>query len=181
MGIEAVHGWKELSEALKTLPGKVAKGAVRRATAAAAKHIRDAVKGRTPVYSGSPRKGRNAGTIKRAVNMKSASELNTPTQVGYVVTILKGKKFQRKGKRGGRDAYYAGWVEGGHKVVARGKSSKSVGRTGISARRRSSGVQNKQVTAQPFMKPAFEASWRGAIRAFENKARDDFASGRYDK
>lgn len=187
MAIESIQGWTELNQFLNALPGRMAKGMVRRATSAASMVIRDAVKNRAPVYSGKYRRGRTAGTLKRAIITKSARELNTPTQVGFIVTALRGKRFQRLGKKGSinKDAFYARFVEGGHKIVARGRSAKKYrnsfvygrGRvTGITLRRRAS---TGMVAPQPFMKPAFESSWRNALRAFENKIRNDFQSGKY--
>jgi len=176
MGIEQIQGGRELLAALSALPPKLAKGLMKRAAVAAAKVVRIAVQSKAPVRT---------GTLKRAVVARSSARLSTLTSAGVVISVTQGKWSKKKGKRSAvkADAYYARWVEFGHKIVARGKSKK--GMTGLqkygrkqnlAMRRKSS---SKFVAPQPFMAPAFASSWQDALRAFESKARADFASGKF--
>jgi hypothetical protein len=74
---------------------------------------------------------------------------------------LRGKKFQRVGKKGvNKDAFYANWVHDGHRVVPR-RSKSNQG--GVTARRR---VAAGRVEGNPFLLNAFESASTRALGKF---------------
>lgn len=78
----------------------------------------------------------------------------------YIVTV-------RKGNYGGGDAFYARWVEKGHKFVPRNKTvSARTGRTvGWAAHRRAAELEYGTATVQayPYMRPAYESKKHEAV------------------
>ena len=105
-----VYGLEELARKLKALPARMTRNALRSGVNAGARLVRDTYK--MSVNS-------RTGTLRRSIVTKFIRERSNDQQAMYYVTARKGKKLQRLGKRNA-DAYYAGWVEFGHKIVPRG-------------------------------------------------------------
>lgn len=100
------------------------------------------------------------GTLHRNIIVKRVEEESDGSvrQV-YIVTV-------RRGPRGGDDAYYARWVEKGHKYVPPntnlGKRGKKVN---WEAHRRAAELEygTATVPAYPYMRPAYESRKRDAV------------------
>jgi hypothetical protein len=98
-----------------------------------------------PVYAGKPRKGRTAGTLRRSLSSKLLAK-SLKLKVGIV------------GKVAGKRAYYAGWVERGHRIGYAGNRLKRLekvdGRTTagrlVKARRRQD-IRKFGVRPHPFL------------------------------
>lgn len=168
-----IKGLPELRATYRELPDKLKRGVIRRGVGAAARVIANEVKRNAPIHAGpyKGRAGKTPGTLKRAVVIKWARELTTATQVGYVVTLLRGKKYQRVGKRAvNKDAYYWPWVDQGHRIVPRkGKGSKY----GIAARRRAARTAGGFVPGTNFMQASLDTSYQRAVDAMAEKMRAD--------
>jgi HK97 gp10 family phage protein len=152
-----VAGLKELQEALRQLPKNIARNVLRGGVAAGAAVIRKEAQARAPFYypagsytdlaTGKTHVGKlqdghpPPGTLKRSIVQKQINELSNETKQVFYVTVRKGKKYQKQGKKGNlsQDAYYATWVEFGTAKMA----------------------------ARPFMRPAFEAKKAEAIQAIK--------------
>lgn len=108
-------------------PEEISTKVLRRGVYAGAALVKSAAVDLTPVRS---------GTLKRAAIVKFVRIESSATQVKYIVTFRRGKRQQKSG----RDAYYAGWVEFGH-------------------RSRSGSL----VPPHRFLKPAFDLNYHQAI------------------
>lgn len=101
------------------------------------------------------------GTLHRNIIVKRVEEESDGAlrQV-YIVTV-------RRGNYGGGDAYYARWVERGHKFVPKNTNvSARTGRTiGWAAHRRAAELEygSSRVPAYPYMRPAYESRGREAV------------------
>ncbi len=170
-----VRGLEELKTTYKQLPDKLKRGVIRRGVYAASRVVANAVKRVAPAHSGpyKSQPGRDSGRLRRGVVVKRARELTTVTQTGFLVTILRGKKYQRVGKRGiNKDAYYWPWVDQGHRIVPRKGKGSSMG---ISARRRVARTAGGKVAGKGFMQKGLETSASAAINAMAAKMRADLA------
>lgn len=169
-----VKGLPELAAHLKTLPAKIRRTCLRNGVAAGARLVRDQAKRNAPISSGMRlRKGTARiggkrvqgqykvppGTLRRAALLKFVKEESNDTQVNYIVTFRKGRNQQARG----RDAFYASWVEFGHKIVARFKGKytdyKIRGRgrlTGISLRRRQATASGRRTKGARFLTSAID-------------------------
>jgi len=139
-----VSGLTELLAALKALPEKAARNALRGAVYAGAKVIVDEAKSKAPVYTGDVSKGHPPpGTLKRSIIMKQIPEASNLYKQTFYVTVRHGKKYQKQGKDGSKsqDAYYWRFVEFGTQKMA----------------------------ARPFLRPAFEAKKMEAIEAIKKR------------
>jgi HK97 gp10 family phage protein len=139
-----VSGLKELNDALKELPERIARNALSAGVYAAAKVVRDEAKVLAPYYTGSVEQGHPPpGTLKRSIIMKHIAEKSSKYQQTYYVVVRHGKKYQKQGKKGtlSQDAFYWRWVEFGTAKMA----------------------------AKPFMRPAFEAKKQAALQALQDK------------
>jgi hypothetical protein len=156
-------GLAELKTVYRELPDKIKRRVIARAARRAANVYLAEARRVAPVRA-TPMRGQNkrpAGTLKRALIVKRARELNTATSTGFLVTVLRGKKFQRVGKRGiNKDAFYANWVHDGHRVVPRRSKSNQ---SGITARRRGAAGR---VEGNPFLLNAFESASTRALDKF---------------
>lgn len=134
-----IKGLKELNDALKQLPDRIAKNVLRGATGAGAAIIRGEMRARAPVYTGDVQQGHPApGTLKRAVYMKQIREKSSDTQQTFYVGVRHGKDRQSVGKKQANlDAFYFSWVEFG----------------------------TSKMPARPYMRPAFEAQKTAAAEA----------------
>jgi len=110
------------------------------------------------------------GTLWRNIIVKRLEEESDGhlRQV-YKVTV-------RKGPRGGDDAYYAGWVERGHKFVPRNPNvdPRTGGRFGWAAHRAAAEIEygSARVPAYPYMRPAYESKKGAATEAMTKKLRE---------
>lgn len=149
-----VEGLDETLRDLRKLDETIQRKVLRRSVYAGARLVRDKVKATAPVET---------GTIKRAVVHKFARELSKDGAQTYVVTLTRGKKYQRVGKKGrNQDAYYWPWVEYGHRIVARkGKDGGT-----LRARRRAA---TGSVPPHPFFEPAYHANRGEAERAIARR------------
>jgi homoserine dehydrogenase len=90
----------------------------------------------------------------------------------YIVTV-------RRGNYGGEDAFYARWVEKGHKFVPKNKTvSAKTGRTvGWAAHRRAAELEygSATVPAYPYMRPAYESRKRDAVDAMTQALAEQLA------
>lgn len=165
-----VTGLKELQTEYKHLPDKLKRGVIRRGVYAAARVVTNTLTTVAPVHQGHyKQRGRSSGTLKRGVITKRSRSLETQTQIGYLVTILRGRKFRSVGKRGvNKDAFYWPWVDQGHRIVARGGA-------GISKRRRTAQATGRRVPGRFFMARALELSAQHAVNAMAARMRVDLA------
>jgi HK97 gp10 family phage protein len=160
-----VKGLRELQQRLATLPIEIGRKALRKSVAAGASVIRAAAKARAPISKGPVRRGNGRpltppGTLKRAALIKYVKAESTDTQASYIVAFRKGKRAQKTNK----DAFYASWVEFGHKIVPRrGKSA----RRGTLARNRRGAAAS--VPPHPYFRPAWESTKSQALIAIETK------------
>jgi HK97 gp10 family phage protein len=139
MELQHIKGLSELSAALKELPNRIARNALRQSVARGAVVIRDEAKTRAPVSTTPPAPGDPLpGTLKRSIVIKHDKDRSSLTSQTYVVAVRHGKKYRNQGKKGNRsqDAYYWRWVEFGTVKMA----------------------------ARPFMRPAFEAQKEAAVQ-----------------
>jgi HK97 gp10 family phage protein len=139
MELEHVKGLRELSDALRQLPDRIARNALRQSVAAGAAVIRKDAQSRAPVASSPlPSGGPPPGTLKRSVVTRYARELSNQVSQTYTVGVRHGKKYRKQGKKGtlSQDAYYWRWVEFG----------------------------TVKMRAQPFLRPAFEANKQLAVQ-----------------
>lgn len=138
--LEHVKGLKELSDALKLLPDRIARNALRGAVSAAAAVVRKEARERAPVSTGPLKPGDPApGTLKRAIFQKQIPELSSLLSQTFYVGVRHGKRYRVRGTKGNRsqDAYYWRWVEFG----------------------------TARMSARPFLRPAFEAQKQAAVQA----------------
>lgn len=139
-----VQGLKELNDALKQLPERIAKNALRAGVYAGAVVIRDEAKIKAPVYTGPVSQGHPPpGTLKRSIIIKHIPEQSGLYKQTFYVTVRQGKQYRNQGKKGNlsQDAYYSRWVEFG----------------------------NAKMSARPFLRPAFEGKKTSAVDAIKNK------------
>jgi len=158
-----VRGLSELSQRLRALPEKIARNALRSGVNAGARIIRDAYKGKI---------NNRTGTLRRAAVTKFIREESNDQQATYYVVPRKGKKLRRTGKRGqnlSADAYYASWVEFGHRIVSRrGKVS------GWTIRSRRSSATGT-VPARRWLTQAYEQNKERSLTAIQNKITDNLS------
>lgn len=139
MELQHVKGMRELSEALRQLPQRIARNALRQSVAAGASVIRSDAKARAPMATAPPGPGQPLpGTLKRSILIRHLSERSGLTSQTYVVGVRHGKRYRKQGKKGNRsqDAYYWRWVEFG----------------------------TVKMSARPFLRPAFEANKEKAVQ-----------------
>lgn len=156
-----VKGLEELKAKFAQLPKDLNAKVLRSGVAAGARVVKAAAIANAPI--GDSRRGHVAGTLKRAAIIKFLAAGSNDTQVEYIVTFRMGKRQQRFH----RDAYYASWVEFGHKTVPR--SAKAVNLRGLlrnqrtlRSRRRAA---SERVPPHRFLGPAWEATKDAALNA----------------
>lgn len=115
-GMVTISGLKELADAMKELPRRVASKQLHAPVMLAARYIRDNAKGKAPVQS--PPIGRYhppAGTLRNGIIVKRVTEPGRENLTAlYVVTVRHGKRYRDYGKKHRNlDAYYWWWVEAG--------------------------------------------------------------------
>lgn len=157
-----IIGLDELKGRFAQLPTEIGKKVLRKGAGAGARVIKAAE------IAGAPEK---SGRLKRAAIIKFVREQSTDDQALYVVTFRQGKKQQAvKRGRGAKqtivnlDAFYAKWVERGHRIVGRrkkGGTKRARGRALRALRSASSG----RVLGLFFFAKALAASSDKALRA----------------
>jgi HK97 gp10 family phage protein len=110
-----VRGLRELRAKMQQVNRDLRNKGARRAIGTAAGLVKRTVVSGAPVRS---------GTLRRAALVNYRRKESTDTRTVYVVTFRRGKRYQPKAGKSGklslnRDAYYAGWVEFGHRIVPR--------------------------------------------------------------
>lgn len=138
-----ILGLKELNEALKLLPDRIAKNVLRGAVSSGAAVIRKEAKAKAPVYTGPLSAGHPPpGTLKKAVYQKQIREYSTLVKQTFFVGVRNGPKVNRKTKEKdfSADAFYWRWVEFG----------------------------TSRMSARPFLRPAFEATKLQAVDAIKD-------------
>lgn len=136
-GSTEVKGLKELNEALKELPERVARNVLRGAAGAGAAVIRKEAQHRAPVYTGPISQGHPPpGTLKKAIRQSQQRQLSSLVQQTFHISV---RATTARGKAGVKalGAYYWRFVEFGTSKMA----------------------------ARPFMRPAFEAKKLAAVEA----------------
>lgn len=116
--LKNVRGLPELAARFKALNTEVGSKVLRIGGAAGSRLIKDAVKAAAPIRKQTRRYGRflvPPGTLKAATLQKFIREQSNATQAVYFVTFRQGRGAQKSG----RDAFYAKWVERGHRVRTR--------------------------------------------------------------
>jgi HK97 gp10 family phage protein len=166
-----INGLADLERKLKATPDKIRKRLLKRALAKGARKIRDLAKQNAPAGNYRNRKSYNGyvktpGTLKRAALVKFVSKESNSEQVSYIVTFRKGKKEQAKN----RDAYYASWVEFGHKIVSR----RSRGSPGSITKRRK--ASTGRVQGRRFLTNAFTTGKNDALNEITSTMKKDFES-----
>ena len=105
-----VRGLKELNEALRQLPDRIARNVLRGATSAGAAVIRKEAKVKAPVYTGQVSAGHPPpGTLRRAVYQKQIRELSSLVKQTFYVGVRVGRNASKKGL----DAFYWRFIEFG--------------------------------------------------------------------
>jgi HK97 gp10 family phage protein len=141
--LQHISGLRELQEALKELPKRVGTNVLRGSVAAGAAVIRNEAKQRAPVSTGPVSAGHPPpGTLKRSIVQKQIRELSNNLRQVFYVTVRRGKKYTKQGKKGNlsQDAFYAALVEWG----------------------------TTKMHAIPFMRPAFESKKEDAAAAIKD-------------
>jgi HK97 gp10 family phage protein len=159
-----VKGLEELKAKFAQLPKDMNAKVLRSGVAAGARVVKTAAIANAPI--GDSRRGHVAGTLKRAAIIKFLPAASNDTQVEYIVTFRMGKRQQRFH----RDAYYASWVEFGHKIVPR--SAKALNLKGLlrnkrtlASRREAARRAGNRVPPHRFLGPAWEATKDAALQA----------------
>ncbi len=179
-----IKGLDELARNLKALPAKLQKNIMRKALGAsgAAGVIKKVAQANAPVSAAPVTRGggrvTQPGVLKAAAIVKFIRNQSNDTQAVYIVTFRRGKKAQRIGKRANnRDAFYASWVEFGHKIVprtrriGRDRRGRFINARTRSARRVSAGGT---VAGRRFLTRAFNSAGRQALDKFESVLRSGF-------
>lgn len=172
-----VEGLRELKLKLDRLPADLQKKALRGALSAAARQARDAARAAAPIGKGPRRRGGRtvpAGTLKRSAMVAFDRRQSNATQAVYRVTFRRGKKQQK----GNRDAYYASWVEFGHRIVPRKpkgawwrRKKGIVSAFSLAGRRVTAGGT---VPGRRFLTNSFAAGRARFLQTFENTLRAKF-------
>ena len=152
-----VRGFAEVLGRLASASLKLRRTISRKVVVAGARVIAAGAKRNAP---------RKTGTLRRAIfghysRKRSRTDVVTVALVRVRSGNREGKRRVRQGKSN-RDAYYAGWVEFGHRIVGRGRAS-------IIARRRGAG---KRVPPHPFLAPAYQSEGQKALLEMERVARE---------
>lgn len=171
-----VRGLPEVLRRLDSVSTKVRRQLSRKSVVAAARVIS------TEARRNAPRK---TNTLKRAIIAHYSPKRSRRDQTAVaLVRVRSGRAYSnlvtKKGKRYSLDAYYAGWVEFGHKIVPRFKGKyedyrlRGRGRlTGLANRRRAATDFGppKHVRPHPFMAPAYRSQRERALQVMTETMR----------
>lgn len=140
---EVVQGLEELKQTLATLPERMASDLVRAGMREGSKTIRRAIQSQAPIAKGRVPKqyGQAAGDLKRNIIIRSRRKKN-------ILDFRVGVNDK---------AFYGRFVEAGHRHrrLPRNKT--------LAAIAHAIEVGDKSTPPHPFMRPAFEQSWRNAL------------------
>ncbi len=103
-----IQGLEELKRRLAAIPAEIATKVLRKGVLAGATLVK---KAEIALIAGGSIVKPKTGTLGRSAIVKFISANSNATQIEYIVAFRKGKAQRSKG----RDAYYASWVEFGHK------------------------------------------------------------------
>lgn len=165
-----LEGAAEFAAGLRSLPTEVREKVLRAGAFRGAAIVRAAVERAAPARQGLFRRGKRlvpGGTLKRAVVAKYAPEKSSPTAESFVVAIRRGKAEQASG----RDAFYATWVELGHRIVPR----KVKGDTRSLRVRRKASTGGARVPPHPYFIPAYRASYAQALETMRSVTEERLA------
>lgn len=157
-----VAGFDAIRNGLLQLPDRLATNSLASAVNAGAAVIRDAARDKAPLYTGDVSQGHPpAGTLRRSIIVKAIRELSTYYSKTAFVTVRRGKKYAKQGKKGNlsQDAFYWRWVEFGHYYVPHGQAKS----------RRKNSAAGVFIPAQPFMRPAYDAKKSAAVDAIKQR------------
>jgi HK97 gp10 family phage protein len=172
MSVEHIQGLDELKVDFARIANEAGAKVLRKGAGAGAQVVKAFVAAGAPTGKSTPR--HVAGTLKRSVRAVFAREDSNDNQAVYRVTFHKGKAAQGRLTRKGAvftlptDAFYAPWVERGHKIVPR-KGTTGAGRTLRRRREQSTAV----VPPHRFMEPAFNAAKEPATAAMISAMGDE--------
>jgi len=164
-------GFAELAAALKQLPDNIARSGLRSAVAAGAATVRVQAKANALAM-------KDTGTLARSIYQKQIRELSSLQRQVFYVGARQGKRYQKRGKKGlSSDAYYARFVELGHftRPSTGGRVLRKSNRGEFNADALEFQVRHgmvKWVSAQPFLRPAFQVKKDAAIEAMAVKLRE---------
>lgn len=173
-----ISGLEHLKAEFARIPIDAGKKVLRKGASGGATVVRDAVQAAAPIGPLKRKGGHQPGTLKRSVLIKFKREDSNDNQAVFIVTFRKGKSAQgglnRKGNvfRLSTDAYYAPWVERGHRIVPRASKFKGALTFGTSKTERRKGGSGS-VPPHPFMEPAFNASRDTALAAMIGSMSDE--------
>ena len=164
-----VKGLRETLSKLDRVSVRMRRTVARRSVTAAARVI--AVQARA---NARPRK--QTGTLGRAIFSHYSPKRSRIDKLAVALVRARSGKREanRSSKKGlrlaSRDAYYAGWVEFGHRIVDKFKGRytdyKIRGRgrlTGLAMRRREALKTGRKVRAYPFLEPAYLSKRQAAL------------------
>ena len=167
-----VIGIRELYEALSTkiprnMEGKVLQKALARGTLVTKKQVE------ANIGPGYPFPADDTGTLRRSVYHKRSKFDNSPTFESRIIGIRHGRAAAKRKL----DAYYATWVEFGHRaspgkgkrLMRESRAETKAGFDRYEAKRAGGLIKGEQskafVAARPFMRPAFESTKERALAA----------------
>jgi hypothetical protein len=154
MSVEHIQGLDELKADFARIAAEAGTKVLRKGASAGAQVVKGFVVAEAPI--GKSTKRHVAGTLKRSVRVVFARDDSNDNQAVYRVTFHKGKAAQGRLTRKGAaftlptDAFYAPWVERGHRIVPR-KGGTGAGKTLRRRREQSTAV----VSPNPFMERGF--------------------------
>lgn len=151
-----IKGMRELYIALSTklprnMEGRLLQKALAAGTAPLVKQARSNIRGQVAedfVGPPVPYPRSRTGTLKRAI-YASRGKTSTPEKEVRIVSVRRGGRAAKRGL----DAYYARWVEYGHRV---GRKGKRLSRT-------SDVAPSGRVMPKPFMRPAWDTTQRQSL------------------
>lgn len=173
-----VHGLAELKRKFESLPRDISKKLLRKALGASSRQAKLAAVAAAPISARPVRRGKGRvtppGTLKRSAIVFFDRKQSNDTQAVYAVTFRMGKKQQKAN----RDAFYARWVEFGHRVVPRKptgafwkRKKGAVSRFSLAGRR---AAAKGEVAGRKFLTNSFAAGVHGFAATFERVARENF-------
>jgi len=166
-----VAGFDAIRNGLLQLPDRLATNSLASAVNAGAAVIRDAARDKAPLYTGDVSQGHPPpGTLRRSIIVKAIRELSTYYSKTAFVTVRRGKKYAKQGKKGNlsQDAFYWRWVEFGHYYAPREAGSRKATMRAVRAGGRMV-AGSFFVAAQPFMRPAYDAKKSAAVDAIKQR------------
>ena len=136
-GSAEIKGLKELNEALKQLPDRVARNVLRGAVSAGTTVIRKEAQQRAPVYTGLVSEGHPPpGTLRKSIRQSQQRQLSSLVQQAFHIGVRAAVTRTKSGAKN-LDAFYWRFVEFG----------------------------TSRMAARPFLRPAFEAKKQAAVEA----------------